>query len=742
MTHSVGTWSAQQLAEFVTAISGVEDEQVAARVAVEQAAEALDADVAAIVRRDAPPTALGWPADEVPAERLLALATDGRGVLDVPGFGAVPAMVVALDDESDAHLVLARCCEPEFNAVEVGLLRAMARTLGMLARTLRTIETERERHQLLTGLARIQRAIAQRVPLVKVLDEIVALTGELLGNELPCLFLRDHDDPEMLVIAASQGIDETELPRIRRRRVGDGVAGRAVAEERLIVVDEYQHEAHTIPTFVDDGLQTAMAAPVHENGEVVGSLLVASWTPGWRYDTGRQEVLESLAQHVSLALTDAKTVSAMVHQAMHDGLTGLPNRALFLDRLEHGLARARRTGTDIAVLFLDLDRFKTVNDSLGHVAGDELLCEVAKRIDGAMRAADTAARLGGDEFGILLEDLESTHEAVRIADRILEALASPVQVAGREVLTAVSIGIATGAYNAEDLLRHADVAMYRAKAARKGGYALFESGMQAEATERIQLEADLAHAVAGNEFEVFYQPIVTLSGGGLAGHEALLRWRHPTRGLLGPYSFIPVAEETGQIAPIGRFVLREACRQAAAWDQDTPGAGLTMNVNLSSHQLEDPEFVSTVTEVLRETGLPPQRLVLEITETVLMQDTEATIERLRALRDLGVRLAVDDFGTGYSSLRYLNRFPIDVLKMAKPFVDELGIDDEDAALARAIVDLGANLGLQIVAEGVERDVQLAHLRQLGCPLAQGFLFARPMPAAEAGQRLQAPPAVV
>jgi predicted signal transduction protein with EAL and GGDEF domain len=359
-----------------------------------------------------------------------------------------------------------------------------------------------------------------------------------------------------------------------------------------------------------------------------------------------------------------------------------------------------------------------------------------------MRAADTAARLGGDEFGILLEDLESTHEAVRIADRILEALASPVRVAGREVLAAVSIGIATGAYNAEDLLRHADVAMYRAKAARKGGYALFESGMQAEATERIQLEADLAHAVADNEFEVFYQPIVTLSGGGLAGHEALLRWRHPTRGLLGPYSFIPIAEETGQIAPIGRFVLREACRQAAAWDKDAPGAGLTMNVNLSSHQLEDPEFVSTVTEVLRETGLPAQRLVLEITETVLMQDTEATIERLRALRNLGVRLAVDDFGTGYSSLRYLNRFPIDVLKMAKPFVDELGIDDEDAALARAIVDLGANLGLQIVAEGVERDVQLAHLRQLGCPLAQGFLFARPMPAAEAGQRLQAPPAVV
>jgi len=463
---------------------------------------------------------------------------------------------------------------------------------------------------------------------------------------------------------------------------------------------------------------------------------VSSWTPGRRYDRDARELLQTIAQHVSLALTDAKTVGAMVHQALHDALTGLPNRALFLDRLEHALARAIRGGSEVAVLFLDLDRFKTVNDSLGHAAGDELLCAVSRRIVGCMRAADTAARLGGDEFAVLLEDLDSTHEAVRVAERIIAALEEPIGVADREVFVGASIGIATGAYGAADLLRHADVAMYRAKALGKGRYAMFEAGMQAEVMDRLDLEADLQRAVDRGELAVFYQPIIALGTGELAGHEALVRWRHPTRGLLAPGAFIPLAEETGLVAPIGRFVLREACRQAARWAAFVPG--LTMNVNLSGRELEDPRLLDDVTAVLRATGLPAERLVLEITETVLMQDTEATIERLRALRALGVRLAVDDFGTGYSSLRYLNRFPLDVLKMAKPFVDGLGSPDGDPALARAIIELGSDLGLHIVAEGIERSPQLAHLQRLGCPYGQGFWFARPMPAAEATAALGAP----
>ena len=742
MPRSEGTWSTQQLTEFLTAVSGARTEEEALGEGVHHVAEALDADVAAVVRGQSVPASLGWPRGQVPVAELLAAAHAGEGSVDVPGVGPVPIVRADLGDEPQAWLVLARAGDDGLDAVETGLLRGMARTLALTLRTLRSVEVLRERQRLLEGLGAIQRAISRRAPINEVLEMVVELTFELLGDELPALFLRDPDDPGMLVIEACRGVDDATLDVIRRRRVGEGVAGRAVAEDRLVIVEDYPNQrGGTIQLFRDRELQAAMAAPVHENGEVVGSLLVSSWKEGRRYDAESQDLLRTIAQHVSLALTDAKTVGAMVHQALHDALTGLPNRALFLDRLEHALARAMRAGSEVAVLFLDLDRFKTVNDSLGHAAGDELLCTVAQRITTCMRAADTAARLGGDEFAVLLEDLVSTREAARVAERIIAALEEPIGVAGREVFVGTSIGVATGAYGAEDLLRHADVAMYRAKAQGKGRYAMFEEGMQAEVIDRLELEADLQRAIDRRELEVFYQPIIMLGTGELAGHEALVRWRHPTRGLMSPGAFIPVAEETGMIGSIGRFVLREATRQAAAWAAMT-GAELSMNVNLSGRQLEDPTLVDEVTAILRETGLPAGRLVLEITETVLMQDTETTIERLRTLRALGVRLAVDDFGTGYSSLRYLNRFPLDVLKMAKPFVDGLGSQDEDPALARAIVDLGASLGLTIVAEGIERSAQLAHLRRLGCPLGQGYWFARPMPAAEAEAQLDSPAAAL
>ena len=559
----------------------------------------------------------------------------------------------------------------------------------------------RDHVRLLEGLSEIQRAIARRAPLDDVVEAVVDLTAQLLGDKLAVLFLRDGDE---LVVAACRGIEDDRLAAI------SVVAQRAVRDGRLVVAEEHQ------------------AVPVHESGEVVGALLVSS---------GKLELLEAIAQHVSLALTDAKTVNAMVHQALHDGLTGLPNRALFLDRLEHALARAARGGSDVAVLFLDLDRFKAINDSLGHAAGDELLCTVASRIASCMRAADTAARLGGDEFAVLLEDVVSRREALRVAERIIEALSEPVVLAEREMTVGTSIGIAIGRAGAEDLLRQADVAMYRAKAQGKGSYALFEEGMQAEVVERRELESDLGGALERGELELFFQPILTLASGELAGHEALLRWNHPERGLLGPASFVPVAEETGLIAPIGSFVLRAACRQAAEWLAAGHGL-LAMHVNLSGRQLESPRLVDELSAILRETGLPAGRLVLEIAETVLMHDTETTIERLRALRALGVRLAVDDFGTGHSSLRFLNRFPLDVLKMAKPFVDGLEAHTEDPALARAIVDLGAHLGLTIVAEGIEQSAQLAQLRRLGCPLGQGYWFARPMPAGEATAQMAGP----
>ncbi|MFL5847156.1 MAG: putative bifunctional diguanylate cyclase/phosphodiesterase [Solirubrobacteraceae bacterium] len=738
MPRTTSTWSTQQLTEFVVTVSDAASEEDALREGVVRAAEALDADAAAIVRDGRVVASQGWPEGELPEAALVAAAAAGDGEVDLPGLGPVASIVTELGDEASARLLLCRAAAPRLQPVEAGLLRGMARTLALSLRTLRSVEVLRERQQLLEGLSGIQRAISRRAPLNDVLEMVVDLTYELLGDELPALFLRDPDDPGTLLLEACRGLDEETVAAIRRRRVGEGVAGRSVSEDRLVVVEDYASTAGsgTIQLFRDNALQAAMAAPVHENGEAVGSLLVSSWKPGRHYDADAQELLTTIAQHVSLALTDAKTVGAMVHQALHDALTGLPNRALFLDRLEHALARAVRGGSEVAVLFLDLDRFKTVNDSLGHAAGDELLCVVARRISGCMRAADTAARLGGDEFAVLLEDLVSTREAVRVAERIISALEEPIEVAGREVFVGASIGVATGSYGAEDLLRHADVAMYRAKAQGKGRYAMFEEGMQAEVIDRLELEADLQRAIDRGELEVFYQPIIALASGEMAGHEALVRWRHPTRGLLSPGGFIPVAEETGLVVPIGRFVLREACRQAAEWAATT-GTDLSMNVNLSGRQLEDPALLDDVTAILRETGLPAARLVLEITETVLMHDTETTIERLRALRALGVRLAVDDFGTGYSSLRYLNRFPLDVLKMAKPFVDGLGSQEEDPALARAIIDLGANLGLTIIAEGIERSAQLVQLRRLGCPMGQGYWFARPMPADEAGRHLSA-----
>src|SRR3954447_4719085 len=442
-------------------------------------------------------------------------------------------------------------------------------------------------------------------------------------------------------------------------------------------------------------------------------------------------MLLSFAEHASLALTDARRVDTMLHQALHDALTGLPNRALFTDRLKHALTHGRRRGTACGVIFLDLDRFKTVNDSLGHAAGDELLVSVARRIDDSLRSADTSARLGGDEFAVLLEDLAGPEECVIVAQRIADALRAPVVVQGREVFVSASVGIACGRHGASELLRQADVAMYRAKALGKGRHAVYEESMQAEVIERLELEGQLQRAIERDEIDVYYQPVIALDGQTLAGFEALARWHHPTRGLVPPPHFIPLAEENGSIVALGRHVLRTACAQARRWLDEYPSdEPRIMSVNLSGRQLEDPNIVSDVAAALVDTGLPAAALVLEITETVLMHDTEATISRLADLKALGVRLAVDDFGTGYSSLRYLRRFPIDILKMAKPFVDGLA-SREGEALARTIVELGSSLGLRTVAEGIEGVAEMAQLRALGCELRPGYLFARPLTAGQA-----------
>ena len=434
-------------------------------------------------------------------------------------------------------------------------------------------------------------------------------------------------------------------------------------------------------------------------------------------------------------ITERKALqNQLAHQAFHDPLTGLANRALLLDRIDHALSAARgRNRNNLAVLYLDLDDFKTVNDGLGHEAGDQLLRTAGRRIASSLRPGDTACRLGGDEFAVLLEEVRDPAVAYEVGGRILEAIRAPFELDGAVVSLNASLGIvvSTGSDDAAALLRNADLAMYRAKGQGKGRFEVYEVGMHAAVVERLELKADLRRAIDNGEFEPYYQPIVHLESGRTVGVEALVRWRHPERGLLAPAAFIGLAEETALIIPMGTQVLRQACVDATGWiRQFGEAAPATVSVNLSVRQLQHPGVVGVVAAALADSGLRPDRLTLEITESTLLDDADAAAERLAALKRLGVRIALDDFGTGYSSLSYLGRFPVDVLKIDKSFVDVLALStDEPAPLVDAIVGLGHTLGLNVTAEGIEEAGQLDRLREMGCELGQGYYFARPLPAA-------------
>jgi diguanylate cyclase (GGDEF)-like protein len=440
-----------------------------------------------------------------------------------------------------------------------------------------------------------------------------------------------------------------------------------------------------------------------------------------------RNLLHTRRLHLELRRHNHQLEEQLVRQALHDPLTGLANRALFGDRLEHALARGQRPGATVAILLIDLDGFKDINDSLGHDAGDDLLTITGMRLQGHARTGDTVARLGGDEFGVLLEDITAA-ETVRSAEVLLEGLAAPIVLRDRDLTPTASIGIAiANGEDAETLLRNADTAMYAAKRHGKGRYAIFEPAMHASVVERLDLAADLSRAIQQGQLHLCYQPEIHLGSGRIIGLEALARWRHPTRGMVPPDQFIPLAEETGSIVSIGRWVLREACRQVKAWQQRWPTTPpRTIAVNLSARQLQHPGIVDEVRAALAAADLDPHSLVLEITETAIMEQLDAAITILTELRRLGVRLALDDFGTGYSSLSYLQRLPVDILKIDRTFVSGVAGSAEDSALARAIVTLGQTLGLETVAEGVETAEQLAALRELGCQLGQGYYFAKPM----------------
>jgi diguanylate cyclase (GGDEF)-like protein/PAS domain S-box-containing protein len=498
-------------------------------------------------------------------------------------------------------------------------------------------------------------------------------------------------------------------------------------------------------------LRACWSVPIYSSTrEVIGTFALYATRPATPAPADL-ELLTTVGQIAAIAIEQQQLSERLLHQAFHDELTGLPNRILFQDRLTQVLARAQRQGGGVAVLFIDLDRFKPINDTLGHAVGDQLLQQAAQRFAQQLRSADTLARMSGDEFTVVLDDIDLPQDAVRVAHKLLQTLRQPFRIEHHEVFVSACIGITVGpqaGQTADDLIRQADLAMYRAKRDGRNAVQCFATEMNSAAQARLELETDLRRARAGGEFQLCYQPRVDLRSGAIIGVEALLRWQHPVRGPIAPGVFIPVAEESGQMVALGSWVLREACRQGQTWR--TAGYGpLLMAVNVSVVQFAQADFVETVASTLAQTRFPAQYLELELTESMLMNDVVVVAERLYALQSLGVTIAIDDFGTGYSSLAYLQRLPLDRLKIDQMFVRGLSSEQEHSdampaflesrseALVETIVNLAHSLGLAAVAEGVEDSEQMQLLRELGCDQAQGYLFARPLPAAAVQQLVAA-----
>jgi diguanylate cyclase (GGDEF)-like protein len=730
-----GAWAAEQLTAFVTAMTRTESRDIVVE-AIERAAEAVDAEVAAAVIGGLPVAAVGFPRDRVPTEALLALVTGRPARADLPGVGPCRVMVVPFEVGDDpAYLVIARTTEDAWTLDERNLLRGMARVLALKCHATESMTALQERQALLERLTRIQRSITSRAPLPEILQAIVSGAHELFGDTIVALRRICDDDPSSAEIICSSGVDYgTGLDG--RIKVGEGAGGRAIAEERVVVMNSYGAHPKALQQFARAGLQAAMAAPVRENGATIGSLVVASDSPTRTYSEAEQEMLLSFADHVSIALTDARTVDSLRqaltdarHDAMHDVLTGLPNRALLRDRLARAFLRSERHASSVALVFVDLDGFKHVNDSLGHDAGDQLLMEVGRRFHGVVRETDTVARLGGDEFAVLVEDVTDVTDVTDVAERLLEVLTEPVSLEQRDVSVNASIGIAMSSAKATDsrtLLRNADVAMYEAKRSGGGRYVYFAEDMHQQTVRRLTIEQELRDAIARDELELHYQPIVEIETGRVVFLEALVRWRHAQKGLIAPIEFIHVAESSRLIKTLGEWVLRTACKEAARW---SPEVGVAVNV---SPRQVDARLLPLVNEVLATSGLAAHRLKLEVTEGVAMAESAETLAVIEELHAAGVRLAIDDFGTGYSSLSRLRALPVEVLKIDRSFVADL---PRGLALLSAIVGLCRGSGLTAVAEGVETEEQLDVLRRLGCAQAQGYLLGRPAPAAEVPRML-------
>jgi diguanylate cyclase (GGDEF)-like protein len=708
--------------------------------------------------------AVGLAVDEVPAYALKEIAAGHRHTLDLAG---VPHAVTfaTIGGDSPGLLVLGRRGDVPFSAEEITLLRGMARVLELSFRSLQVVESERRyaeendrlhdslqrRQRLFEKLTEIQRAIARRYPIEKIFHAVTDAACDLLDVEMATLNLVDRDDSTTGSMTAATGVPPEVQARVQRVPLAaGGASGLSVLGDELVMIEDYAVSPIFLPAMVNARLRSVMATPVHENGNAVGCLTVGMYSGAREWDKPAQEMIKAFAEHLSLALTDARTLEAM-NLAFLDSLTGLASRALFQTRMEEALAvslpkpgpsvggavslpkpglsvgGAEQEG--VAVFFIDLDRFKVVNDSLGHAAGDQLLIGVADRIRSCLRDGDTAARLGGDEFAVLLPRLSDPAGAEPVAARLLEELRAPFDLNGAEAYVSASIGIAfsrPGEHSAQELLVDADLAMYQAKKHGKDKFVRFEPAMRVEFQATIDLEADLRRAVVRHEFELRYQPIVRLTSGEITGVEALIRWQHPSRGVVPPIDFIPLAEETGLIVPIGEWVLREATQRVAEWNRRRSGDPLTVSVNISAVQLEQAVLPQVVRSALDDSELPADRLTLELTESLLVDHRPATLDRLHAIKALGVRLAIDDFGTGYSSLAYLRRFPVDIIKIDKSFVDDVVDEPTAAALTHGIIQLGRALQLSTVAEGIEHADQLTSLAGGNCELGQGYYFAEPL----------------
>ncbi|HKB28432.1 MAG TPA: GGDEF domain-containing protein [Candidatus Limnocylindrales bacterium] len=751
-------WSSQQLTEFLAAVSAVPDEEILLRSAAERAAEAVESEVAAIVLAGRLRASIGFSHGDVPDDLLQGIAA-GRTMFEIPGLGSATVLTASVEYGLDGVLIVARAGVEPFTSEDKGLLRGMARVLALALRQLRLLEAERvareaseaqtqeiaERQRLLEGLSDIQGLVTQRAPLQDVLDAITAGVERIIADELVGLRLIDPDDPSMMTAVSASGSDGEAFGRGSRTAIEIGATGLAVRAGHLVVIDDYATFRNATPSLTNLGLQAAMAAPVYREGAIAGSLVVASTRRGRHYSETERAALSAFADLTSMALTDGERTRQMLHSALHDALTGLPNRALFLDRLAQRLAPSRRPRRKTAVLFIDLDQLKYINDSLGHLVGDQVLVGVGQRLQRTIRAEDTVSRISGDEFAVLLHSIASEREGRLIAERVLEAVREPFTVGGRTLVVSASVGVRfvrAEDRDAQDVMRGADLAMYEAKASGRGRVGIYRRELDDRALRRLELEEQLRTALRDEEFRLVYQPIIALRTGRIAGVEALVRWRHPDRGTIPPSEFVGLAEETGLIVQLGEWVLRESCRQVAEWGRLHPDLSLQLSVNLSARQLLEADLSASVRRILHATGLPAHQLTLEVTESILLRDTGASVEQLQALRRMGVAIAIDDFGTGYSSLSYLQRLPVDAVKIDRSFVNDVASGARSAAFVRAILQLCRTIELRTVAEGVETAAQAAALKRLKCDLAQGFFFSHPLDPDQLETRLSRESAVL